>query len=96
MILRLDWHCLNYHAVFGMSLFFLGMIMIRLDVVLFPQMLGWSCIFAGFGYVLDAIMFFSWNGYDGTLSGYFMMPVFVAEFWLAGWLLLVKEPNISN
>lgn len=78
---------------FGVSLFFLGMIMIGRDVVLFPQMLGWACIFAGVGYVLDAVMYFSWNGYNGQVSNFFMLPVFIAEFWLAGWFLFVKEPN---
>ena len=43
-------------------------------------MLGWASIFAGLGYVLDAIMWFTWNGYNGEISGYLMFPVFVAEF----------------
>ena len=38
---------------------FLGKIFIGQDVDLFPQKLGWAWIFAGCGYLLDALMFFS-------------------------------------
>lgn len=83
---------------FGISLALLGILMIKHEsntLIQFPEMLGFSCILAGIGYILDAVMYFTWTSYDGQISGLFMLPVFVAEFWLAGWLLSVKLHNVD-
>jgi len=71
---------------FGVSLFFLGTIIVvdhNVNNKLFPHYLGWACILAGFGYVLDALMYFLWDGYNGEVSSYFMLPVLVADSF--GW-----------
>ena len=83
---------------FGISLALLGILMIKHErnaLIQFPKMLGFSCILAGIGYILDAVMYFSWTSYDGEISGIFMLPVFIAEFWLAGWLHSVKEQDVD-
>ena len=45
-------------------------------------------VLAGVGYIVDTLLWFLLSGYNGQVSAYLMIPVFIAEFGLAGWLLL--------
>lgn len=75
---------------FGISMCLLGCVIWTSRI--FPQWLGAAASLAGLGYLLDSTLFFLVNGYtgDGVVSNICMLPVFVAEFGLAGWLLLKK------
>ena len=75
---------------FSLSLALLGTVIWMSRI--FPQWLGAATVLAGMGYLLDCICYFVVPGYtgDGTLNNVFMLPVFVAEFGLAGWLLARK------
>lgn len=76
---------------FAISMALLGAVIWQSRI--YPQWLGAAVALAGIGYGLDSISYFVVNGYtgDGTLNSIYMLPVFVAEFGLAGWLLL-REP----
>lgn len=59
-------------------------------IIVSPKILGWSLLLAGLGYITDSILYFLYEGYDGQISNWLMLPVFIAEFGLAGWLILDK------
>eukprot|EP00977_Amphora_coffeiformis_P009805 scaffold2256_cov166-Amphora_coffeaeformis.AAC.10 len=82
---------------YAVALVFFGVSMILLGGVIwnsriFPRWLGAATSLAGVGYVLDSTAYFGVHGYtgDGIVSQICMLPVFVAEFGLAGWLLFRK------
>ena len=64
----------------------------------FPRWLGVATALAGVGYFVDCVSCFLVEGYtgDGTMSNICMLPVFVAEFGLAGWLLFRKPVPASD
>ena len=70
---------------FGISMFLLGVIIVREGV--FPHWLGVAIVAAGCGYVLDSLLYFLVGSYDGQATGILMLPVLVAEFGLAAVLL---------
>eukprot|EP00934_Nitzschia_sp_Nitz4_P000809 Nitzschia sp. Nitz4//scaffold46_size129759//125322//126406//NITZ4_003528-RA/size129759-augustus-gene-0.15-mRNA-1//1//CDS//3329552676//809//frame0 len=77
---------------FGLSLVTLGMVIVGYGV--FPKCLGWTLLLAGICYLLDSLLYFLLDSYQGQASNYLMIPVFIAEFALTGWLLF-KAPQLS-
>lgn len=82
---------------YAVALVFFGISMMLLGGVIwcsriFPRWLGAASGLAGLGYLLDSTAYFWVKGYtgDGTMNNICMLPVFVAEFGLTGWLLLKK------
>ena len=75
---------------FGISMILLGGVIWKSRI--FPRWLGAATSLAGMGYIFDSTAYFGVHGYtgDGIISQLCMLPVFVAEFGLAGWLLFRK------
>lgn len=70
---------------FGISMFLLGIIILRHGI--FPHWLGWVISVAGVGYVMDSLLYFISGSYNGQATPLLMLPVLVAEFALAGYLV---------
>ena len=60
-----------------------------------PKFFGWAILLAGLGYLLDTCLYMLKNGYNGEISDFLMIPVFIAEFGFTGWLLF-KAPRMVN
>lgn len=75
---------------FAISMVLLGGVIWQSRV--YPRWIGAAIALAGVGYLLDSLSYFMVDSYtgDGTMNSIYMLPVFVAEFGFAGWLLFRK------
>mmetsp|Transcript_15473 Transcript_15473/g.24275 ORF Transcript_15473/g.24275 Transcript_15473/m.24275 type:complete len:273 (-) Transcript_15473:172-990(-) len=78
---------------FGVSLFILGLLIVQRGV--FPKFFGWAILLAGLGYIIDTFLYMLRTGYNGEISDYLMIPVFIAEFGFTGWLIM-RAPQMAN
>ena len=79
---------------FGVSMLLLGFIVIREGVL--PTWMGYALASAGGGYLIDSFLSFFFGWYNGQASTVLMMPVLVAEFSLAGFLVLRTPQKVSR
>lgn len=71
---------------FGISMLLLGIIILKHGI--FPHWMGWAISLAGVGYIMDSLLYFMLGSYNGKATSVLMLPVLVAEFALAGFLVL--------
>lgn len=80
--------------LFGISMILLGGIVLRYGIL--PKSLGVVIGLAGIGYCTDSLLFFLRAGYDGGLSSFLMIPAFVGEFWMTGYLLFYPPKSFTS